>query len=662
MTFVRLFGVVGVVLVLAVGSVAHGQETFLVTFAKRECPKYTDITANKARNNIQESLKDLGVDSPYLSPPYQGQAVNPVVEDMFQSNCVPVTGFRFTLGEGIAGHKVDFLSVVRDPYPTAITTEASVPLLDQNGNPTGDTIAGAVTIQLTAEQVQRAQQGRRLWTQEGLPSDPLLESEFPGRYGFGSLRCAIDNLNGDNVEFISYPANTRHVFCYAYNVVPPPNAAILRVTKELDVTASGLDEKFRFEGPGNTPGAVSPSYNADGSFELDVKNGQPVTMEFVRAAGVLYEFFEEVPTNWQPFSGVANPGTVTCTSANGTSVGTVDVTTDPRRPTITGTLGDADIVHCTFVNRLAPIPELVVRKRSEPELGTFDFEIEPPSGGTDMRSVTTLQPGIAEEVGKWSGKGTYVVRELMPMVGPDGEWLPPTVECNGNEQTLTVDEQNGEWEITVDVQEDTICTFDNVFRAAGKLTVEKVTQGDIADTLFLIFSVSPQDLLALRFQIASTTAEGVPAVAVPVTPADSTDSVPLTAFLIWDVGPFGGSSGSWMEEGVVCDAIYEDLGFGAALVLLDPDNPHATCTFTNRFTPAPSPTPTPLIPPTPSPAVSPTPTVAPPPTPTPQPTAVPTPTPRPNRKHPWGRQSGLIGDLPYRSNGVPSMRIPLGRR
>ena len=36
-----------------------------VTIAARECPEYTDITANRARNDIQESLEDLGADTPY---------------------------------------------------------------------------------------------------------------------------------------------------------------------------------------------------------------------------------------------------------------------------------------------------------------------------------------------------------------------------------------------------------------------------------------------------------------------------------------------------------------------------------------------------------------------------------------------------------------------
>src|SRR5882672_8770453 len=44
---------------------AHAQTGYQVTLAARECAQYTDIMANLARNNIQESLQDLGPDTVY---------------------------------------------------------------------------------------------------------------------------------------------------------------------------------------------------------------------------------------------------------------------------------------------------------------------------------------------------------------------------------------------------------------------------------------------------------------------------------------------------------------------------------------------------------------------------------------------------------------------
>ena len=43
-----------------------------LTLVARECAEYTHITANRARNNFQESLKDLGANSTYVT----GEAIN----------------------------------------------------------------------------------------------------------------------------------------------------------------------------------------------------------------------------------------------------------------------------------------------------------------------------------------------------------------------------------------------------------------------------------------------------------------------------------------------------------------------------------------------------------------------------------------------------------
>ena len=63
-----------------------------------------------------------------------------------------------------------------------------------------------MTIGLNRDQVD-ASAGNHLWLQGGTPTDPVLfgDPQFAGRYGFGALRCAIDDLNGDNVETIQFP-------------------------------------------------------------------------------------------------------------------------------------------------------------------------------------------------------------------------------------------------------------------------------------------------------------------------------------------------------------------------------------------------------------------------------------------------------------------------
>jgi len=86
--------VIGVSLAVAlvVPAAATGATTgsgMYVTFAARVCPDYADITANKARNDIQESLRDLGPDTPYSG----GDTVNAILTKAEKANCaiiVPV--------------------------------------------------------------------------------------------------------------------------------------------------------------------------------------------------------------------------------------------------------------------------------------------------------------------------------------------------------------------------------------------------------------------------------------------------------------------------------------------------------------------------------------------------------------------------------------------
>src|SRR5262249_33045362 len=67
-----------------------------VTIAPRARPSYESITANLARNDIQESLRDLGPDTLYKP----GQPVDADVEATGQAACSPLPNWRFTLGRG----------------------------------------------------------------------------------------------------------------------------------------------------------------------------------------------------------------------------------------------------------------------------------------------------------------------------------------------------------------------------------------------------------------------------------------------------------------------------------------------------------------------------------------------------------------------------------
>ena len=259
------------------GSVGPGDTGVTLTLAARVCDEYTDVRANRARNNIQESLRDLGPDTNYAD----GEAITPANEDAPpQDDCDPLVGWRFTVGDGYITGDPANPSVVTNPETQSIVTQASVPELSPGGTPVGtNVVEGAVTIELTAAQLQRALVGNQspggLWVQGGLVDDPLLIDEFGPIYGFAALRCAIDNLNGDNVEWVGYPEGASHVFCYAYYISPPPGAGTITVVKQI--TGGGTDTvTFPFGG--------TVSYNPGGAFNLTVTNGQPASASVVRGA------------------------------------------------------------------------------------------------------------------------------------------------------------------------------------------------------------------------------------------------------------------------------------------------------------------------------------------------------------------------------------------
>ena len=160
-----------------------------------------------------------------------------------------------------------------------------MPDRDQHGNPSTSkpAILGATTIELsTAEALQAAD--KQLWIQGGVPGDPVLDNvpAFTSQYGFAALRCATDNVNGDNVEYIRFPIGTQHVYCFAYYVKPPPTAGTIVIKKATD--PANADLTFNFEG--------TVSYNPGGVFTLNARSKPSET--FFRA-GVTGD---TDPTRW----------------------------------------------------------------------------------------------------------------------------------------------------------------------------------------------------------------------------------------------------------------------------------------------------------------------------------------------------------------------------
>ncbi len=132
-------GGLGCALAPAAFGQARENRAFKVTFAARACPQYTDVRANRARNNIMESLEDLGPDTNYGTP----FLVNPAKEDAPpQSRCQPLADWRFQLGRGYETRAVTgpwgSLSKVTRPYVSpAIRTRDAVDELDRTARRRG---------------------------------------------------------------------------------------------------------------------------------------------------------------------------------------------------------------------------------------------------------------------------------------------------------------------------------------------------------------------------------------------------------------------------------------------------------------------------------------------------------------------------------------------
>ena len=399
-----------------------------LTLVARACPTYQSITANLLRNNIMESLQDLGADSAYYG---FGDPVRPTVEDDFQNTCTPLPGWEFSLGPGYQTKAVSgywgALSIVTGETRAPVETLPSVPLLNSAGRPSGGSIDGAVTIELNKQEEDLVEEADRLWVQGGTPSDPILSARYPNVYGFGALRCAIDNVNGDNVEWIGYPAGFyRHVFCYAYYVKLPPAAGKIVIRKKVVGGDTGAPETFSFGG--------NVSYNPGGRFALTVappatEAQLSFTREHVEAGGTPWHVNENVPASWKLKA-------IKCSSESGKSETTVNLAAQEASITV---LAPDDTVTCTYEDEFVPPPgSLAVRKVSIGGTGRFGFRIQrakPTLKDVAKFFANTLEEGVAVD-----GQGSpfelapadYRVDETSSPTGDRGTWVETAAGCDNS--------------------------------------------------------------------------------------------------------------------------------------------------------------------------------------------------------------------------------------
>ena len=239
-------------------------------------------------------------------------------------------------------------------------TTASVPRLDEQGNPVGSqTIAGAVTV--TLNQAQFAQAGKNaLWTMGGTTGNalPANDTFASGSYNFAALRCNTDALNGDNVEFIGFrmAKPTRSVTRGTSGPGPPPPVPGVITIKKSAPEAGG--QAFGFQG--------NVSFNPGGTFSMRDSVAYPGDVfSETRAPGNWSVTETTLPTGW----GLTG---LTCVDGSG-STSTPNVGTR----TVDIELGAGSTVVCTFTNALTP-----------PQHKTCSWQKSPSAGQATFRSMS----------------------------------------------------------------------------------------------------------------------------------------------------------------------------------------------------------------------------------------------------------------------------------
>jgi len=566
--------------------------TYQVTFVARVCPSYADIMANRARNNIQESLRDLGKDTVYKD----GQPVSPSIEGPNDPACTPLDGWQFRLGTGIKGKTpaTSYLSTVTGDYGQTITVQPSVPELDASGASTGRTIADAVTVTLTADQAKRAQQGSSLWTQGGTTTDPLLNAQFPGEYGFGALRCSIDNLNGDNVEWIGFAGQSTHVFCYYYAVKPPPQAGTIIVKKSLATGTNG-PATFRFVG--------NISYTTTNDFFLTPQSDTaPASASFVRAAGDAWDFEEQPAAGFTPVS-------LTCAETRPPGAGPASTWVITGQKAVVH-VGDGAVVTCEYVNKDTPPPtgELRLNKVTYGGVGTFAFTLTDPTGATHKYSATTKTEGSEVVVAQTpaSPTGLWTAREALPAPTARGHWTAESVQCNGDDIAFTTSAgPSGTTYVTakrtIGPRQTVDCTFANRFTQGGQVLIEKRSAGGVGYFAFPVLRADQlldgtQPIVGFTNYSATTTAEGV------VTPATARSGFPTlehlavgegeaSTYLIAELSPPSTTDSTWNQTAITCTDVTTDLvvptvaqpAVSGVLVQLTDAHPRVRCVFDNQL-------------------------------------------------------------------------------
>lgn len=546
---------------LATGATSAATQ-YRVTLAARTCPDYSKVMVGRVKDDRIEAPVVPGRDSEYTD----GRFVTPEVETRTSNGCEPLAGWRFTFGSG--HQRTGVLSTVTGVLGEAGPTIAEVPRLGNAGQTAEGTIAGAVTVTLTEDQVTRAMR-RQLWVQAGQPNQPLLGN---AALSFAAFRCGADGRSGGNVQWLAFPSGIRHLFCFAYYVkgASPTSTIIVRAKTTRPV---GFAQRFTF--------ATTFGFSPAKSFTL-ATSGDAVEQVFVRPIGTAsYQVTGPAPTGWR----VAELG---CVPSKGGGVAVGSATVDVAAGKADLHLVAGEVLTCTYVYEPPVAPAgLTVRVSSEGGGGTFGVAVSGSSGSWPLTATPAGDGTAAAATGadlSSISPGTYTLTVTPPAAEGDAGWRLSGANCAGTEitpsgQTVTVPVTAG---VAVE------CVL-RVARSSGGLRLKMATSGAKGSGAFAVVAVDGDG--AGWSATASTESSGAAVDAA----GDGVGSLASGAYLVTPIAPRTAADGGWKlstfdcaggvaEQKSIMDPDQDgDRPPGPLVVTLRPGADPTTCTATWRF-------------------------------------------------------------------------------
>ena len=269
------------------------------------------------------------------------------------------------------------LSVVTGPFADRdIVDEDERPAARPHGDDTGQTLAGRRDGRADRGPGRAApRRPTRCGPRAARRPIPCSNGQYPGKFGFGALRCAVDVLNGDNVEWIGYPTGAKHVFCYAYYVVPPPTSGT--IVDPQGRGRPGCDRHAVVRLPGRH--LLHARAGASRSRRRPVSRARrPSTARRARRGR---------GASWTFPGGCGRP---VLPLEDGRS----QTRTDAATGAVSVDLAAADTVTCTHTDRPVPPPSgLLLSKVTRGGIGSFDFDVSGPDKAA--QTIATTDAGHA---------------------------------------------------------------------------------------------------------------------------------------------------------------------------------------------------------------------------------------------------------------------------